>query len=330
MSLRPSSLPKLDACAKYEGSAVAGPAADRGTELDALYRAVLAGTGTLDLANDDHRSVGWAVDTTRLISHGSPILSAEDDLRIEAAGMTGTADAAIPDEDVSIDLKTGEERDYHQQQAAYALGFMDRFFTDAWTIFLLYCDLRKAVKHTFTRAEAEHTVRSVIAKAKDPLARPTPCEYCDWCAKKFTCRERLEGVAWWAGKDPATIDWDVELADPARLAAFLDLCSIIAKDGGLNEMARSRAKDMLVAGTSVPGYALRNRKGSEFVLPIDVGRWIGRIGFGAILDAYGTLSAEKFRAAWHEKMPAEPFPDNIVQIGPGSQFIAKNKTKKTT
>lgn len=327
MSLRPSSLPKLAACAKYQGAEFAGDAANRGTEMDTLYRGILAGTGTMDITNEDHRAVWWAVETTRLLAHGSPILSAEDDLRIEACGMTGTADAAIPDEDASIDLKSGEERDYHSQQAAYALGFMDRYFVDEWTVYLLYCDLRKVVKHQFTRAEAEDIVRHVVARVKDDLARPTPCEYCDWCAKKYRCRERLEGVAWWTGKDPATIDWDVELSDPARLAQFLDMCAVIAKDGGLNDMARSRAKAFLVDGKEVPGYGLRNRKGSEWVLPLEVGRHIQRMGFGPVLDAYGNLSAEKFRALWAERITDRPFPEEIVQVGPGSQYVASTKKK---
>jgi hypothetical protein len=242
--------------------------------------------------------------------------------------MTGTADAAIPDEDASIDIKTGEERDYHAQQAAYALGFMDRFFCDEWTVFLLYCDLRKVVKLAFARTEAENIVRHVVAKVQDEMARPTPCEYCDWCAKKYSCRERLEGVAWWAGKDPATIDWDEELSDPDRLAQFLDLCAVIAKDGGLNDMARSRAKAFLLDGKSVPGYALRSRKGSEWVLPNDVGHVITRMGFGPVLDAYGNLSADKFRALWAEKITDLPFPEGVVQVGPGSQFVAATKKKQ--
>ena len=327
MSLRPSSLPKLAACAKYEGSEDAGAAANRGTEMDTLYRAILAGKATADPLNEDHRAVHWAVETTRLLAHGEEILSAEEDLRVDACGMTGTADAAIPTEDASIDLKTGEERDYHAQQAAYALGFMDKYFVDEWTVFLLYCDLRKPVKHHFTRAEAEDIVRHVVARVKDDQARATPCEYCDWCAKKYRCRERLEGVAWWAGKDPATIEWDKELADPDRLAQFLDMCGVIAKDGGLNDMARSRAKAFLLDGKSVPGYALRSRKGSEWVLPHDVRHVIQRMGFGPVLEAYGNLSAEKFRALWAERITDREFPEGIVQVGPGSQFVAATKKK---
>jgi hypothetical protein len=329
MSLRPSSLPKLAACAKYESSPVAGPAADRGTAMDALYRGVLAGTDTIDHAQDDHRSVAWAVDTTILLAGPrGRIETREENLRVEACGMPGTADALLLDRDTSIDLKTGEERNYLEQQAAYALGFMEAHWVDEWTVFLLYCDLRKMVKLEFTREEAEQIVRGVLAKVHDPEATATPCDYCGWCARKFTCRERLEGVAWWAGKDPATIDWDTELADPVKLAQFLDLCAVITRDGGLNDMARSRAKDLLINKVDVPGYALRSKKGAEWVLPNDVGHWIQRMGHGAVLEAYGNLGAEKFRALWRDRVTDQPFPEGMVQVGPGSQYVTKTTKKK--
>ena len=61
----------------------------------------------------------------------------------------------------------------------------------------------------------------------------------------------------------------------------------------------------LVAGDKIPGWTLSSRKGAEFVYQDAVGRYIDRFGFGAVLGAYGNLSAAKFRQLWADKMPAD-------------------------
>ncbi len=342
-TLRPSALPKLWQCPKYEGEKVAGKYADRGNAMDAVYRAAVKATEVRNVANheveftetvhkailaadptaeaDTFAPISWAVLTTHVIASGEKIITDEASLKIECLGMKGTADAAVPTLDFSIDLKSGEERDYEDQQAAYAGGFMDKYFTDEWHIYLLYCDLRKVVKSTWSRSNAEGTVREVIARVRDPLAVATPCQYCDWCAHRFVCRARLEGVAWWAGKDPETIDWKEELKSPLKLSQFLQLCDIIAKDNGLRDYARGLALEMINAGTDVIGYAKSFRKGTDYVLPNDVGRWIGDLGHAAVLEAYGRLSADKLRAIWAAKKGDAKFPEEIVQSAPGSTFI---------
>lgn len=330
VTFRPSALPKLAACVKYESQPFAGAAASRGTRMDEAFRHLLMGEmDAIDALDEmDADAVSWAVKTVETLALGSPVLADEDDLRIECLGMTGTADAACAAANISFDLKSGEIRNYREQMAAYALGFMDRFFEESWTCYLVYCDQRQVFRLDFTRESAERIVREVIAAALDDEAVATPCEYCDWCAKRFTCRTRLEGVAWWAGKDPATIDWDAELVDTGKLAAFLDMCRVIASEGGLQDMAKERAKAFLQDGKEVPGYGLRNRAGSEFVNPTNVGHYIQELGFDAILRAYGNLAANKLREIWAEKKPSTAFPDSIVETGAGSQFVAALPKKK--
>lgn len=326
--LRPSSLPKLAVCPKYESDPIAGPAADRGTRMDAAFRAILAGEEVGLADADEMEVVVWAVQTTQILARGQAIITSEEELRVEGAGMTGTADGWIPSQNATLDLKSGEIRNYREQMAAYALGFMDRQFEDSWTTFLLFCDQRQVIRHDFTREEAESIVLGVKASVLDPEAVAQPCEYCDWCRLKYSCRKRLEGVAWWVGKDPASIDWDAELSDAIKLAQILDMFGIITKEGGLNDMARSRALQMLQNKIDVPGYTLRNRSGSEFVNPLNVGHHIQALGFDVILRAYGNLSAKKFREAWESKKPGEPLPEGIVETGPGSQFVAAKPKKK--
>ena len=54
-------------------------------------------------------------------------------------------------------------------------------------------------------------------------------------------------------------------------------------------------------------------------------------GFGAVLGAYGNLSAAKFRELWAAKMPADtPFPEELIQRGAGSVSLRRVSTKPTT
>jgi hypothetical protein len=329
MTFRPSMLPKLAQCPVYEPDPSPGPAAERGTQLDACYRAELAGEPwPIVLPDPDIEAVMWAVRTTGIFAGGDPVMSDEESLRIEALGMGGTADAACLEKFCSFDLKSGHVRDYESQQAAYALGFMEECFALDWTVHLLYCDVRQVVTHHFSREDAERLCREIMASALDPLATAQPCEYCDWCAKRYRCAARLERVAWWIGRSPDEIDFEVELSDPIRLAQFLELCYLITKDDGLAELARGRARSMLQADIKVPGYRLGNRAGSQYVNALDVGRWIADLGFGDVLAAYGNLSADKLREIWKRKLPGQPFPEEIVHQGPGSQFTQRAPAKR--
>jgi CRISPR/Cas system-associated exonuclease Cas4 (RecB family) len=338
---RPSSLPKLAECVRFEGMAGAGPAAERGNVLDKLYREVLGGVAELDPNNDDHRGISWAVDMTRILANKQAddvgpeifttesILWKEDDLRVQAMGMQGTADCALPHARTSIDLKTGQERNYIEQQALYALGFMERYNVKTWTVVLLYSDLRQMREFKFTQYWAETIIRNLMARVNDPLSVATPCEYCNWCAKKYTCAERLETVAFWAGKDPATIDWQAEMNEPIKLAQFINLCSLITSKDGLEDYARGLAREKLNTGEDVPGFVLRNRKGREYVEPETVAIHAEQLGIANILAAYGSLSAEKFKGLWETALSGVPFPTDEIKSGPGSQFVASQPKPKT-
>ena len=77
-TIRHSALPKLAQCAKYESNPVAGPAAERGTRLDAAFRAFLMGQPVpVELSTEEQESVMWAVDTVRDLADGGEIIADE-------------------------------------------------------------------------------------------------------------------------------------------------------------------------------------------------------------------------------------------------------------
>lgn len=326
MTLRPSNLPKLAICACFEPNADAGPAAERGTKLDGVFRRRVLGDKSDDAAveKDELDAVDWAVNTLRAIAGTTEIITAEDRCKIECLGLTGTADAWLPELGMSADLKTGQLRNYREQMAAYALGFMDATFRTEWTAHLLFCDQRQLVTHRFTYEEAKALVSEVIARFHDFGKEPTVCEYCAWCAKAETCPPRLQLAAKALTPAEPTFNFEAVLAENDKLGAFLTACSVLED---FRERAEEVAKKRLIAGDKIPGWTISSRKGAEFIYHDAVGRYIDRFGFGSVLGAYGNLSAAKFRQLWAEKMPADaPFPEDLIQRGAGTVSLRRAKT----
>lgn len=209
--LRPSMLPKLAKCGHYRSAGDPGPAAARGRRMDTAFRALIAGRNAscLELDPEDRQAIRWAVETARALSKGYALESREQFLRTTALGLTGTADLLCGGASWSADLKTGQRHSYVEQQAAYALGFMQDHFTDEWTVYLFYCDLREVDTLKFTLASATELIRAALNTAQGHLP-PSINEYCRWCADCATCPAR-KAPSCLTPADAAT----AELASPA-------------------------------------------------------------------------------------------------------------------
>jgi hypothetical protein len=159
--------------------------------MDEAFRFALSGdTSKLDTLEDEEKNaVNWAVNQVCLVAELKPIISEESELKVKTPGIDheGTEDSRIPQACVSLDLKSGQVRDYYAQMAAYAYGNMERDFAPEWTCHLLFCDQKKVVTHKFTYEQAKLVVENILEAVADPEKKPTPCEYCNWC---MSC-------AWW-------------------------------------------------------------------------------------------------------------------------------------
>lgn len=328
MNLRPSILPKLAACAKYVSNPVAGAAADRGTRMDEAFRAALMGKPiTLD-DSEDQAAVDWAVATAHIYAGGQPVEADEANLKVSVLGMEGTADAACFERGWSADLKSGEIRNYHEQQAAYALGFMEREFCDEWQVHLFYADQRRVETLVFDRRSAEETVSRVIAKAKDELAKATPCEYCDWCAKRWSCATRLEPLSQLLFGAPDKLDVPAISEDPAMLGAVLAITHEVAKDGGLHDTLKTAAKVHLEAGRDVSGWGLTKGRETQTVDSVTVARWASELGILKVVTAFGNMSLSKFSELWRNTFGDRPLPTEGIKTNHGSPFVSKFRKKK--
>ena len=339
-ALRPSALPKLAECARYEGDAIAGPAAERGTAMDAVFRSILGGSFVAwapETAQEDRDAIEWAVAQVRLIAGGDAIQSEESDLRVSMLGMEGTADVAVPAQMWSGDLKSGQVRNYDEQQAAYAIGFMEREFVETWKTYLFFCDERKLVIREWTLESACDLATPIVVLSKTPGVAATPCEYCGWCAHRWTCHERLEPLSILLTGAPGNLDLATIKQNPEDLGRLLDLTHEISKEDGLHDELRASALAQILGGKTVPGWQTMNGRKSESVPATMIAENFGRrnilrdSGTAKALLACGNITGSKFRALWSEAYgEAATVPEGIIKESHGSAYLAKSKKKKTT
>ena len=333
-ALRPSNLPKLAVCPCYESQPNAGSAAARGSSLDTIFRARMAGDpAPIDLVHppteDDLAAVEWAVTMITALSSGTPILTREDECRVAVPGFNhiGTADAIMPERLTHADLKTGQKRNYREQMAAYALGLMEQHFASEWTAHLLFCDQRQVVTHRFTFAEATKIVDDVVAAYHDPEKRPQVCDYCSWCAKSETCSARMALAAQAVATAEPAFNFEAILADNDKLGRFLTACHVL---DSLRNKAEDIAKQRLNTGTVVPGWKLTNRRGAQFISHQDVATYVERCGIHQIIATYGNLSVTKFRDLWERLCADTPFPEDLIKHGPATTSLRATSTQLAT
>jgi hypothetical protein len=305
MNIRHSLLPKLAECPCYESKkGEAGPAAQRGTLLDGRFREALV-TGELnevDLSKDDIKAVKWAVKQVKKIAGGNPIITEENLLKVKTPGIDhiGTEDCRIPNIQTSGDLKTGIQRSYYAQMAAYALGNMEANFCEEWTCYLIFCDQKEVVEHKFTLAKAQEVVEGIINEYVNPEKLPSVCQYCSWCAKKDVCPAVVGPVVEANHLMDSTQNLAVlreEIAnDPVRLSRFLEINKMFESE--LVKPLKEVAKEKLEAGEELQGWKLSQVKGSEYFDRLSIVRAAisGKWGMDDLVDALGgTMSGSTFR-----------------------------------
>ena len=309
-TIRHSALDKLDLCPCFESNPVSGPAAERGTRMDLAFRGLLMGERQpfLALSDLEQDSVMWAVTTAKDLAQGHPIISDESQLKVVTPHLShvGTEDARVEALCLSMDLKSGQPRSYHKQQAAYALGNMARTFTDTWECVLLFCDQQEVVHYRYTYDEAEQWVKGIVDSANDPNKQPCANEYCSWCVKKDRCQQVVEPVV----QTLATVESEVSLAevrqnvlaDPDRLAKVLKAASIFEKE--FLKPLKDAAKQLLVDGGLLPGWKLQHQTGSEYFdrIAIVSAAVAGKSGLDDLVTAMGGDMNGKAYREWHEKM----------------------------
>jgi hypothetical protein len=316
-TIRHSALDKLDLCPCFESNPISGPAAERGTRMDAAYRGLLMGERQpfLSLPEDEQDSVMWAVQMAKELAEGHEIIADEALLKVTTPHLSheGTEDSRVNAKSLSMDLN------------------MDRTFAKEWECVLLFCDQREVVHYRYTYEEADALVKGIVASATDPNRQPCANEYCSWCVKKDTCPQVVEPVV----NTLATVESSVSLADvrqgiladPDRLGKFLKAASIFEKE--LLKPIKDAAKEILAASGEVPGWKLQHQTGSEYFdrIAIVSAAVAGKSGLDDLVTAMGgDMSGKAFRE-WHEKMRI-PVQEQYAQRKADIVKLVEDKPKK--
>ena len=277
MITRPSSLPAQAKSPRYEPNTTPTTATEAGTDRHLALSELLTGTKRdvySLLPEVDRSAVDWAHDYIRSIAGNEPILSETpvEVRRGDTVVLRGTADVIVGAH--IVDLKW-VERNYAEQQAAYALGAMQSLNLMEMTVHLLFGESKRVVAYKLTRAEAEALVYPVLAAVEDPN---TPCrisEYCGWCKHSAYCKVRLKEINKIAdGYDLVRVE-DLSVTSPEDLARALNLAKV-ASDWA--EEVRTYCGQAAKDGLQIPGWTLKTRSGGREIAPDQINEAFSRIG----------------------------------------------------
>lgn len=283
-----------------------------------------------DPPDDGVEGTLWTIKRAKLFDDN--IVTKESELWVDVPHIPsgGVADMLFPDIAEHGDMKTGQIRNYREQMAAYALGFMDRFFASKWRAHLLFCDQKQVVTHDFTYEEALGIVLGLRAAQQDPDRKATPNEYCSWCGLFETCHARRELATRTFAYTNLQERWDTIKDDPEELSAFLlaaDALQDFIKEG------KAAGVDIIGDGVEMPGWKRVNKQGNEYV---DIEAIIARVNkaglpVGEVLrtllsSVTGTKARKLFEGTDIE------LPETVFQRARGSSYLSKKATpkKKTT
>jgi hypothetical protein len=275
-TIRPSSLPMLDACPRFERGEVED-FTELGTQRHEALTQILTGDGdalNLALEEDDSDGVQWAADYIQL---HAPM--ADHELRVKlrvnpiADDFTpifpngGEADAACGPH--LFDFKW-RERNYDAQMAAYALALFEEGHTIV-TVHVMFGATRRAQVYKLNEDSARTLVMGIIARASDPASAPSPCDYCGWCAKRLTCKPFIRTarrVAEGYADEPLLSQvksWHPsEVQSAEEMALMLTIARKLLKPW--YESVEHHAHQMVTKqGQQLPGYELKEKRGRKFV-----------------------------------------------------------------
>jgi hypothetical protein len=334
--LRPSLLPKLAQCPCFVSSSDAGEAAERGTRMDTAFRDLLMGVDEFKacehLEADGKESVLWAVKMVRMLCSGEEVVVDKKRCSFpqwHPRVTGGEADCLCPALVKLIDLKSGQIRNYWEQQASYAKSFMEREFLDEITCHLLFCDQRQIVTRKFTYQEAIDIVNGVVDSV-DRGDGPRLCEYCGWCAAQNTCQLRNQAAGealTLAASGTLEESFAAISQDPVKLADFITKAAVLES---YVEKGKKKILEYLSNNKEVPCFKRISCKGKSTMAPEDVAKYATWIGVPKLLKAYGPLSAATFRKLFEEALPEKKFPEELVKTGAGYSYIKQTPVPKTT
>lgn len=267
MNIRPSNLPMLAECPKFEGTP--SEYTEQGTERHTAIAEYLKGNENAfqNLSEEEAENLTWAADYIRL---AAPLMDHELVIEKKRQGVLpiglpieGTPDFTCGDQ--LFDLKW-RPRDYAPQMAAYAWMMMEKEGYDSITAHLLFAQTQTVRKLRFDGDTAWMVMKPIIDRATASFAVPTPCTFCGWCARKLTCEALIQQVNIALKSNPL---WDLPQwhSSEMKTAREMGLALKIARTlGDWCESVEFHAKELaLKQGIVAEGYKLASRQGNRFI-----------------------------------------------------------------
>lgn len=286
---RPSNAKKLDKCNHWRDDGLAGfkPEVQRGARIDPW----------IDKFIHDKPLGSWKVEEAPEVA-GAEWVSAEakkvltkieTQKKMELVDLfviphevvtRGTADIVGWNEEDELweiwDCKSGRQRDdYDLQLQFYALMLMDELNETEVRIRVAYCDLKLFQEDIVSRGDCETRIFDLIERIRIGAEPPVENPYCSECARQSVCPVWVvpaeEGLMIMnADMSPLlepglTPQSRLELIkkDPNLLGKFIDCwrkAATLVEKSGVEDVA----KEMILAGTKVPGWKLVESRGRRF------------------------------------------------------------------
>jgi len=338
-TIRPSSLPMLAECPKFEGAP--SEFAEAGLARHKAIAAYLKGDETAldDFSEEEKDNLEWAADLIKLKAPLAdyPLIIETKKRAILPNGcpIEGTPDFVCGDQ--IFDLKW-RPRDYGPQMASYAWMVLEDGNFPSVTAHLLFAQVQTHRILKFDHGSAWHEIKPILEQVEAPFAAPTPCAFCGWCAKKLECEALIQQVNIALASNP---EWNLEQWHSSKMTTAAEMGQALTIARTLADWCESvehHAKEMATKHNVVPtGFELMSRRGNRTIedvqaaflslnLPQDEFLKACSVRPRTLFDTYGTFHGLKKAAAEKE---VERRLGEILQRKPSTVALMKERTKKT-
>lgn len=265
--IRPSSLPMLAECSKFEGAPSENT--DKGLARHRAIAAFLKGeeSAFAQFEEEERDNLVWAADYIKMAApiKDHPLVIEKPRKATLPNGMviTGTPDFTCGP--VLLDLKW-RYRDYGPQMACYAWMLMDEGFPEPVNAHLLFAEPQSTRVLEFTAESAWAMIKPILENATAPFAVATPCTFCGWCAKKLKCEALIQQVNIALKSNP---EWDLPQWHSSEMKTAKEMGQALKIARTLSDWCESvefHAKEMAVKQGKVPeGFELKSRQGNRYI-----------------------------------------------------------------